>query len=134
MSSKLLSLKEVFKIFLDNNPQLKKIYPGIKIERLILEYERFFGKKISQIIDQENLSQFNEKILQGIPLEQITNESFFYKNSFYVNSHVLIPRSETEILVENVVDWINNSKNRGCLLYTSPSPRDATLSRMPSSA
>ena len=26
------------------------------------------------------------------------------------------------------------SKYRGCLLYTSPSPRDATLSRMPSSA
>ena len=24
--------------------------------------------------------------------------------------------------------------DRGCLLYTSPSPRDATLSRMPSSA
>ena len=27
-----------------------------------------------------------------------------------------------------------NKKNRNCLLYTSPSPRDATLSRMPSSA
>ena len=26
------------------------------------------------------------------------------------------------------------TSNRGCLLYTSPSPRDATLSRMPSSA
>ena len=26
------------------------------------------------------------------------------------------------------------SRNRDCLLYTSPSPRDATLSRMPSSA
>ena len=26
------------------------------------------------------------------------------------------------------------SMNRGCLLYTSPSPRDAQLSRMPSSA
>ena len=25
-------------------------------------------------------------------------------------------------------------KSDGCLLYTSPSPRDATLSRMPSSA
>ena len=25
-------------------------------------------------------------------------------------------------------------KGKGCLLYTSPSPRDATLSRMPSSA
>ena len=29
---------------------------------------------------------------------------------------------------------IKNFRLRGCLLYTSPSPRDATLSRMPSSA
>ena len=28
----------------------------------------------------------------------------------------------------------NNDSHNGCLLYTSPSPRDATLSRMPSSA
>ena len=28
----------------------------------------------------------------------------------------------------------NVTRNRVCLLYTSPSPRDATLSRMPSSA
>ena len=28
----------------------------------------------------------------------------------------------------------NNNNNNNCLLYTSPSPRDATLSRMPSSA
>ena len=27
-----------------------------------------------------------------------------------------------------------NKPPKGCLLYTSPSPRDATLSRMPSSA
>ena len=41
---------------------------------------------------------------------------------------------------ENVKKFISNGfkvyleKNYGCLLYTSPSPRDATLSRMPSSA
>ena len=29
---------------------------------------------------------------------------------------------------------INNDQQEDCLLYTSPSPRDATLSRMPSSA
>ena len=28
----------------------------------------------------------------------------------------------------------NEAGNRGCLLYTSPSPRDRTRSRMPSSA
>ena len=27
-----------------------------------------------------------------------------------------------------------SGRNKACLLYTSPSPRDATLSRMPSSA
>ena len=29
---------------------------------------------------------------------------------------------------------IGNGQSNPCLLYTSPSPRDATLSRMPSSA
>ena len=35
-----------------------------------------------------------------------------------------------------IIEMINDLKeqNTNCLLYTSPSPRDATLSRMPSSA
>ena len=33
-----------------------------------------------------------------------------------------------------LTDGITSYKDIGCLLYTSPSPRDATLSRMPSSA
>ena len=36
-----------------------------------------------------------------------------------------------EILTTYTFDQYNNNT---CLLYTSPSPRDATLSRMPSSA
>ena len=41
--------------------------------------------------------------------------------------------------VANVEVYLNNPTGIGehsdiCLLYTSPSPRDATLSRMPSSA
>ena len=32
------------------------------------------------------------------------------------------------------VDGEFTAKGKNCLLYTSPSPRDATLSRMPSSA
>ena len=40
-------------------------------------------------------------------------------------------------LLEGAGDIFNKGrkdKEKGCLLYTSPSPRDATLSRMPSSA
>ena len=43
----------------------------------------------------------------------------------------------TKLLIPSVVGF-NGSLGAGkttiCLLYTSPSPRDATLSRMPSSA
>ena len=40
-----------------------------------------------------------------------------------------------EYISENkwLTDWFQQQYDR-CLLYTSPSPRDATLSRMPSSA
>ena len=36
--------------------------------------------------------------------------------------------------IRMVLDQVDNELRKGCLLYTSPSPRDATLSRMPSSA
>ena len=42
------------------------------------------------------------------------------------------------IIIERIEDgkvvFEDKSSFGGCLLYTSPSPRDATLSRMPSSA
>ena len=42
---------------------------------------------------------------------------------------------KVDIRVGTVISVKKNEKARKpCLLYTSPSPRDATLSRMPSSA
>ena len=41
---------------------------------------------------------------------------------------------ETVCNTTEVTTWCNTIDNNTCLLYTSPSPRDATLSRMPSSA
>ena len=39
-----------------------------------------------------------------------------------------------QILLQSDADGPNWTDSQICLLYTSPSPRDATLSRMPSSA
>ena len=54
-----------------------------------------------------------------------------------INDHVIEHKEEVrkgkELLSK--LDLIRfNEHTRTCLLYTSPSPRDATLSRMPSSA
>ena len=44
------------------------------------------------------------------------------------NAAVYVDLTEEEIL------WIGTQHNNNCLLYTSPSPRDLSTSRMPSSA
>ena len=41
---------------------------------------------------------------------------------------------KTDKEAQRIAEWLSDSKYIICLLYTSPSPRDATLSRMPSSA
>ena len=43
-------------------------------------------------------------------------------------------RDDIEVETERNVLTVSARKAPPCLLYTSPSPRDATLSRMPSSA
>ena len=43
--------------------------------------------------------------------------------------------TKTTGIVQDLLKDIEKTREQGCcLLYTSPSPRDATLSRMPSSA
>ena len=42
--------------------------------------------------------------------------------------------SYQEVIDDPNVDVVYNALHNGCLLYTSPSPRDRTRSRMPSSA
>ena len=63
----------------------------------------------------------------GMNLNSIANATFV-KNSFVNKTRCcfrLIDIAHSSVLIERCII---------CLLYTSPSPRDATLSRMPSSA
>lgn len=52
---------------------------------------------------EERYRAFLAKRAQRIPLQQLTGEQKFMGLSFQVNEHVLIPRQDTEILVEEVL-------------------------------
>ena len=52
---------------------------------------------------------------------------------FFTENGESIPVTVLKI-EDNIISMIKSTDSDGCLLYTSPSPRDATLSRMPSSA
>lgn len=47
------------------------------------------------------------KMKQGTPLAYLTGQQAFWSLKFTVNEHTLIPRPDTEILVEQVLNWIN---------------------------
>ena len=47
----------------------------------------------------------------------------------------LVPENDALICGEEIVSWKDyDHRSSNCLLYTSPSPRDLSTSRMPSSA
>ncbi|MCI8471358.1 MAG: peptide chain release factor N(5)-glutamine methyltransferase [Clostridia bacterium] len=63
-------------------------------------------KKITQEQEEKYFKNV-EKIGKGIPLQHITHQQEFMKMNFYVNQDVLIPRPDTENLVEEVIQIAN---------------------------
>ncbi len=49
-----------------------------------------------------------EKLLSGFPLAYLIERQSFYNLDFYVNPNVLIPRPETELLVDQAIEWLEN--------------------------
>ena len=52
--------------------------------------------------EQEGIEEFIKHKKDGLPLDYILKKSFFYGNEFLVDQRVLIPRSETELLVDHI--------------------------------
>ena len=73
---------------------LSNIYKCNRIE-LYLKYD--------QIIDDLKLKTFKSYILRRLkhePFQYIINQAPFYGRDFYVNKNVLIPRPETELIID----------------------------------
>lgn len=62
-------------------------------------------------IPQNKINNYHKKIdelIEGVPIQYLTNHQEFMGLNFYVNENVLIPRFDTEILVEEVIKIAEN--------------------------
>lgn len=67
--------------------------------------ERSFQRNIELSVEVlHRLKSYQSELLENKPVQYVLHEAWFYKLKFYVNEHVLIPRPETEEIVEWIID------------------------------
>ncbi len=72
---------------------------SLKTNQLFLRMQEEVEKKI----EQDFWALFKKYLDENIPVQYLVGYSCFYGYDFIVNEHVLIPRFETEELVENIL-------------------------------
>ena len=79
--------------------------------RLLMQYVLKKDRQYLIVYDNKELTKNEENLffksidkhINGTPIQYITNMQEFMKMNFFVNENVLIPRQDTEILVEEVI-------------------------------
>ena len=70
--------------------------------------------KMNDNVDNEERLKdlINKYIKDNIPVQYLLNTAYFYGNKFYVNESVLIPRFDTEVLVEKAISLIKDRNKK----------------------
>ena len=90
----------------------------ILMSKAINKEKKFLILNFNNVIPKENLNIFNDLVNQrskGKPIAYLLKKKEFWKNEFVVDRNVLIPRPDTELLVEQALELTKN-KNKLNLL------------------
>ena len=79
---------------------------------LNLSKTKLISKSLRELNENEinNIEKLINRRLKHEPIAYIINKKEFYEINFYVDNSVLIPRAETEELIDLVRDYINKKK------------------------
>ncbi len=106
--------------------QLTSLYDAEEANAIATELVLFFSgcSRAELLLNKEEMkSEVLEKVQAAIPrllahepLQYVIGEAWFYGLPFKVNPHVLIPRPETEELVEKIINKITSHKSQITIL------------------
>ncbi|WP_440917961.1 peptide chain release factor N(5)-glutamine methyltransferase [Candidatus Pelagibacter sp.] len=124
------ALKKGQSILIDNNIISAKLDSEILMSQAIRKNKEFIILNLQKQIKKRDLDYFDNLIQERTkrkPIAQIIKKKDFWKYEFIVNNNVLIPRPDTEILIEQALKLVKN-KNRlqildvgigsGCILMS----------------
>jgi len=86
-----------------SNPHLDS---EILLSESINRDKKYIILNSKEILNSEQINNFNnfiERRKNGEPIAYLINKKEFWKDEFYVNKDVLIPRPDTELIVEQVL-------------------------------
>ena len=102
----------------------------ILLSQVINRDRKYIFLNSKKNLKQKYLKNFNNLIVRrrkGEPVAYLINKKEFWKQSFYVDQNVLIPRPDTELIIEQVLKlFLKNSKlqildigtGSGCILLS----------------
>ncbi len=107
-----------------------KLDSEILLSEVIKKSRQYLILNSNEELKKENIKLFNyllKRRKKGEPIAYLIKKKEFWKQNFYINQNVLIPRPDTEILVEETLKLFNvNSKlnildigtGSGCILLS----------------
>ena len=89
--------------------QLPELDARVILEHILKRDSSYIYSHPEMLLTNAQFSRFQRLIRQrqkGMPIAYITGHKEFYGLDFFVNKNVLIPRPETELLVEQAIEFI----------------------------
>ena len=124
------AIKKGQSILISKNIKTAELDSEILMSKAIKKEKKFLILNCSENISKKSFDTFNSLINQrakGKPVAYLIKKKDFWKYEFVVNQDVLIPRPDTEILVEKILELTKN-KNKinlldigigsGCILFS----------------
>ena len=107
-----------------------KLDSEILLSKIVKKNRKYLILNSNEELKKENIKSFDylvKRRKKGEPIAYLINKKEFWKQNFYINQNVLIPRPDTETLVEETLKLFNvNSKlnmldigtGSGCILLS----------------
>ena len=125
-----IAIKNAYQKLKKNNIKSALLDSEILLSEAINKSREFVILNLNQEISKKEFNSFQEMInqrLKGKPIAYLTRKKFFWKYKFLVNEKVLIPRPDTEIIVEQVlkiykkrnkIHFLDIGFGSGCILLS----------------